>query len=193
MGGDPRARNDAALALLDLGVDCCLDASAGRETFGPTVNVTKQAAVDPPDRNLPVAIVEVDAEVARAAFGQFDKLGFEDHRVDRYVDQVDLLLDPRDPIGAARDPDRVEPAINAKSVAERLAERKLLLLLRLILHVAETGLQILRQRTEAWLAADEDIVGRDNFALRQQANDLADVGIFEGHQLVGIARIIFDV
>ena len=85
----------------------------------------------------------------------------------------------------------IQIALRRRSIArpvagEGLAERHALLL-RLVLAADIIGLVGRGGRAEAGLAADEDVVGLDRLALDEQADHLADVGIFERHQLVGIA------
>ena len=54
----------------------------------------------------------------------------------------------------------------------------------------ETGLLVGSRRPKPRFTADEDIVRFDLRAIHQEADDFADIGIFQKNKLVGIARRI---
>ena len=92
-----------------------------------------------------------------------------------------------DPLGRARNPDRVEPPVDPQPVAERLAQ------LARRLGALVLQLQVLRlvarsQRAKPRLTADEHVVGLDRRAFDQQSDHFADIGVFERDQLKTLTR-----
>ena len=91
----------------------------------------------------------------------------------------------------------IQIALSRRSIArplpERLAERKLFLL-RLVLGADVIGLGLVEAgEPKPGSRRMKTLLGWIVSPLDEQADDLADVGIFEGHQLIGVARIVIDI
>ena len=122
-----------------------------------------------------------------AELGQLDELGFEDDAVERHVDCRDHRLHVGDVIGRAAQPDRVEPPVDRHSGVDGLAERRVVAPRRLGARPGIVGVAGQAVRTERRLVRDEQVVRLDAGTLAQEADDLADVRIFELHELEGVA------
>ncbi len=137
------------------------------------------------DGDLAVGIGEIDADIARPAFGQLDELSLQDHRIDGDIDLGNLRPDARDMVRRALDPYGIEPAIDGKTRIDRLAERRIVLG-GLVLGGVVRGAVGVAGRAEARLHRRERVVRLDGYAVRQKADDLRDVGIFQPDQGVAI-------
>ena len=183
--GDSRLADDPSLPFLDLGIDRRLDLAARKHAVGVHPEWQEVSGLDRSRCYLAARIGEIDAQRARSLLGQFDELSLKDDAVDRHVDHRDLVLDPRNPLRRALDPDGVEAAIDGEAAVDRLAER-LFLLRRLTLRRRVGRGRIRPDRPEARLTTNEHIVRLDRHPVGKQANDLTDVGIFEHDQLIAI-------
>ena len=188
MRGDARARDDSALPVLDLQCDGELQLRARQDVGGIDAEWIESAGRDRADSDLAVLIREIEAEIARPGFGQFDELRFQNYTVDRDVDQLDLPLDPFDTVRRTGYPDGVQTTVDRQAVAEILTERQFFPL-RLLRRSDIAGILVGTDRTEAGRFANEDVVRLDFHAFHQQTDDFRHVGIFEHYKFVGIARL----